>query len=55
MLRALDSAPLGERFTPEQEAELAEAVADIHAGRARLVPHAEMGEAFEGTRQRRAG
>lgn len=55
VLSALDNAPLGEPFTPEQEAELAEDLADIRAGRARLVPHAEIGAAFEGFPQRRVG
>lgn len=42
VLEALDHAPVGERFTPEQEAELANALEDIRAGRARLVPHTEI-------------
>lgn len=51
VLDALDNAPLGERFSPEQEAELSEALEDIRAGRARLVPHAEI----EDHRPRQAG
>jgi hypothetical protein len=34
---AIDRAPIGEPFTPEQEAELAQDLADIAAGRARLI------------------
>jgi hypothetical protein len=37
-LLALQRAPLGEPFTPEQRAELDQDVADIAAGRVKLVP-----------------
>jgi hypothetical protein len=51
VLRALDNAPIGEPWTPEQRAELDQAMADIKAGRSRLVPHSQIEE----MRQRQAG
>lgn len=42
ILAAIDRAPIGEPFTPEQEAELAQDLADIEAGRARLVAHEDV-------------
>ena len=42
ILAAIDRAPVGEPFTPEQEAELAQDLADIAAGRARLVAHEDV-------------
>ncbi|MBK8252450.1 MAG: hypothetical protein IPK82_07240 [Polyangiaceae bacterium] len=44
IFEALDNAPMGERFTPEQEAELAQALEDLRAGRTRLVAHADIDE-----------
>jgi hypothetical protein len=44
---ALERAPIGEPFTPEQEAELAQDLEDIRTGRARLVPHEERAAALE--------
>ena len=42
ILAAIDRAPKGEPLTPEQEAELAQDIADIAAGRARLVAHQDV-------------
>lgn len=42
ILAAIDAAPTGEPLTPEQRAELDQAVADIDAGRTRPVPHEEV-------------
>jgi hypothetical protein len=42
ILAALDRAPLGEPFTPEQAAELAQDIADIEAGTARLIAHEDV-------------
>lgn len=39
VLDAIKRAPLGEPFTPEQRAELDQAVADIAAGRVKTIPH----------------
>jgi predicted transcriptional regulator len=39
---AIDAAPLGEPFTPEQRAELDEAMDDIAAGRVELVDHEDV-------------
>ena len=36
---AMDRAPVGEPFTPEQEAELAQDLEDIATGKATLVAH----------------
>jgi len=44
ILAAIESAPVGEAFMPEQEAELAQDLADIAAGRARLVAHEDVPE-----------
>ena len=46
ILAAMDRAPVGEPFTPEQEAELAQDVADIAAGTARLVAHEDVPDAL---------
>lgn len=37
VLAALDRAPIGEPFTPEQRAELDQAMEDIAAGRVKLI------------------
>ncbi len=42
ILAAFDRAPIGEPFSPEQEAELAQDLEDIAAGRARLVAHEDV-------------
>jgi hypothetical protein len=42
ILAAIDRAPVGEPFTPEQEAELAQDLADIAAGTARLIAHEDV-------------
>ncbi len=42
ILAAIDRAPRGEPFSPEQEAELAQDLEDIAAGRARLVAHEDV-------------
>lgn len=42
ILDAIDRAPLGEPFTPEQESELRQATADIAAGRTQLVAHEDV-------------
>jgi hypothetical protein len=47
VLAAIARAPLGAPFTPEQRAELDQAVADIAAGRARLVRNDDMPAALE--------
>lgn len=39
VLAALDRAPIGEPFTPEQRAELDQQMEDIRAGRSKLVRH----------------
>jgi|HubBroStandDraft_2_1064218.scaffolds.fasta_scaffold839673_2 hypothetical protein len=39
ILAALDRAPIGEPFTPEQRAELDQAMDDIAAGRTKLIAH----------------
>ena len=39
---AIDRAPVGEPFTPEQEAELAQDLADMAAGKARLIAHEDV-------------
>lgn len=39
LFEAVRRAPVGEPFTPEQRAELDQAVEDIAAGRVQLVPH----------------
>lgn len=46
ILAAIDRAPKGEPFTPEQEAELAQDLADIAAGRATLVAHEDVPDAL---------
>jgi hypothetical protein len=53
VLAAMDRAPTGEPFTPEQEAELAHDLADIAAGRARLVAHEDVPAALEEIRRAR--
>jgi hypothetical protein len=55
VLLALQRAPLGEPFTPEQRAELDQDVADIAAGRAKLVPHAEVRERLDDLRRQQGG
>jgi hypothetical protein len=47
VLQALDRAPIGEPFTAEQRAELDQDLADIAAGRARLVSYEEMPHVLE--------
>lgn len=47
MLAVLARAPVGAPWTPEQRAELDQAVADIDAGRARLVRHEDVPAALE--------
>jgi len=47
LLAALARAPVGEPFTPEQRAELDQQMADIKAGRARLVRHEDLPAALE--------
>ncbi|WP_437283822.1 hypothetical protein [Sorangium sp. So ce406] len=44
---AIDRAPQVQRLTPEQRAELEQDLADIAAGRARLVAHEELPQALE--------
>lgn len=55
VLRAMALAPRGEPFTPEQEAELAQDMDDLRAGRARFVKHADVPRALEEMRQHQAG
>jgi hypothetical protein len=55
VVRALDRAPLGEPFMPEQRAELDQAMADIAAGRVKLVPHADVQRALEEMRREQGG
>ncbi len=47
VLQALDRAPIGEPFTAEQRAELDQDLADIAAGRARLIPYEDMPHVLE--------
>lgn len=47
VLAALDRAPRVQRLTPEQRAELDQDLADIAAGRARLIAHEDMPRALE--------
>jgi hypothetical protein len=47
ILQALDRAPIGEPFTPEQRAELDQDLADIAAGRAKLIPHEDIPHILE--------
>ncbi|KYF95530.1 hypothetical protein BE20_31100 [Sorangium cellulosum] len=47
ILAALDRAPRVQRLTPEQRAELERDLADIAAGRARLVAHEDLPRALE--------
>jgi hypothetical protein len=42
ILEAIDRAPIGEPFTPEQRAELDQAMADIVAGRVKLVANEDV-------------
>ncbi|WP_437617752.1 hypothetical protein [Sorangium sp. So ce1151] len=44
---AIDRAPRVQRLTPEQRAELEQDLADIAAGRARLVAHEDLPQALE--------
>lgn len=46
ILAAIDRAPIGEPFTPEQEAELAQDLADIAAGTAKLIAHEDVPDAL---------
>jgi hypothetical protein len=55
ILAAIARAPVGEPFTPEQQAELAQDLADIAAGRARLVAHDDVPAALEEIRLDRRG
>ncbi|WP_438013503.1 hypothetical protein WMF18_21445 [Sorangium sp. So ce315] len=47
ILAAIDRAPRVQRLTPEQRAELERDVADMAAGRARLVAHEDLPRALE--------
>jgi hypothetical protein len=47
VLDAIDRAPAGEPFTPEQTAELAQDLEDLAAGRLRLVLHEDVPAALE--------
>ncbi|AUX44118.1 hypothetical protein SOCE26_055800 [Sorangium cellulosum] len=47
ILAAIDRAPRAERLTPEQRAELEQDLADMAAGRARLVAHEDLPLALE--------
>ncbi|WP_437917314.1 hypothetical protein WME73_25090 [Sorangium sp. So ce302] len=47
ILAAIDRAPRVQRLTPEQRAELDRDLADIAAGRARLVAHEDLPRALE--------
>ena len=47
VLAAFARAPRVERLTPEQRAELDQAMADIQSGRARIVPHDEVPAVLE--------
>ncbi len=47
VLAAIARAPVVHRFTPEQKAELDQALEDIHAGRARLVRQKDVPAALE--------
>jgi hypothetical protein len=42
ILAAFDRAPVGEPYSEEVRAELDQAVADIAAGRVKLIPHEEV-------------
>lgn len=55
VLLALHRAPLGQPFTPEQRAELDQDMADIAAGRAQLVPHAQVQQAIDQLRRQQGG
>jgi hypothetical protein len=55
VLLAMEQAPPGEPFTPEQEAELAQDVADMAAGRARLVAHEDLPSVLDEIRRARRG
>ena len=55
ILAAIARAPVGEPFTPEQQAELAQDLADIAAGRARLVAHDDVPAALDEMRRDRRG
>jgi len=52
---AIDRAPIGEPFTPEQAAELAQDLANLAAGRLRLVAHEDVPAALEALGCARAG
>jgi hypothetical protein len=54
ILDAIARAPVGEPFTAEQEAELAQDEADIAAGRARLVRHEDVPEVLAAMARTRA-
>ncbi|WP_437910888.1 hypothetical protein WME95_24875 [Sorangium sp. So ce327] len=47
ILAAIERAPRVQRLTPEQRAELDQDLADIAAGRARLVAHEDLPRALE--------
>ncbi|WP_437729673.1 hypothetical protein [Sorangium sp. So ce1335] len=47
ILAAIGRAPRVQRLTPEQRAELEQDLADIAAGRARLVAHEDLPQALE--------
>jgi hypothetical protein len=55
VLAAMDRAPTGEPLTPEQEAELAQDLADIAEGRARLVAHEDLPGVLEEIRRAHRG
>jgi len=42
VIAAMRRAPIGEPFTPEQRAELDQAMEDIRAGRVKLIPDEEL-------------
>jgi len=52
----LDVAPLDlSEFTPEQRTEIEESLANLAAGRARLVPHEDVQRALDEQRVQRGG
>jgi len=55
VLAAIARAPAGEPFTLEQQAELAQDLADLASGRARLVAHDDVPAALEEIRGERRG
>jgi Spy/CpxP family protein refolding chaperone len=53
--RAAARAPRVQRLTPEQRAELDQQMEEIRAGRARLVPHADVPGVIEEMRRQERG